>query len=72
LEQAPVGFRKPLEELADFEVVSRHSANLGDELFANIFGHGLLLDLGGEMEAALRGILMKGSLKEVESVGDLT
>ena len=72
MEQAPVGFRKPLEELADFEMVAGHGANLGHQLFANIFGPGLLRDFGSEVVAALRGIFVKGSLEEVQGLIDLT
>jgi hypothetical protein len=72
LEEAPVGLRKPLEELADFEMVAGHGANLGDQLFADIFGQGLLRYFGGQVVAALRGILVQGALEEVQGVIDLT
>jgi len=72
LEEAPVGIRKTLEELADFEMVAGHGANLGDQLFANIFGQGLLRHFGGEVVAALRGVLVKGPLEEVQGLIDLT
>jgi hypothetical protein len=60
-----------LEELADFEMVAGHGANLGDQLLAHIFGHGFLLDLGREVVAALRGVLVEGTLEEFQGVIDL-
>jgi hypothetical protein len=71
LEQAPVGFGKPLEEFADFEMVPGHGANLGQQLFADIFSEGLLIDFGGEVVAALRGVLVEGALEEIEGLIDL-
>jgi hypothetical protein len=71
LEQAPVGIGKPLEELANFEMVAGHGANLGDQRFANIFGHSLLGHLGGEVVTPLGGILVQGALEEVQGVIDL-
>ena len=60
-----------MEELADFEMVAGHGANLGDQLFANIFGQGLLRHFGGEVVAALRGVLVQGSLEKVQGIIDL-
>jgi hypothetical protein len=71
LEQAPVGLRKPLEEFADFEVVAGHGANLGHQFFADIFSESLLIHLGGEVVAALGGVLVEGSLEEFQGVIDL-
>src|SRR6266478_2136603 len=53
-------------------MVGGHGTNLGHPLFANIFGQGLLRHFGGEVVAALRGILVKGSLEEVQGLIDLT
>jgi hypothetical protein len=71
LEQAPVGIGKSLEEFADVEMVASHGANLGHQFFTNIFGEGLLIHLGGEVVAALRGVLVQRALEEVQGVIDL-
>jgi len=71
LEQTPVHLREALKELADLEVVAGHSADLGHEFFADVFGESLLVDLGGEVVAALGGVLVEGTLEEVEGVVNL-
>ena len=59
MKQAPVSLREPLEELAHFEVVARHGADLGHQLLSDVFGDGLLVHLDGEMIAALGGVLVE-------------
>jgi len=71
LEQAPVSVGETLEELADFEVIGRHGADPGDQLFADVFGEGLLVHLGGEVVSALGGVFVEGALEEVQGVLDL-
>jgi hypothetical protein len=71
LEQAPVDLRKAAQELADFEVVGGHGADLGRQFLADVFGDGLLVHLGGEVIAALGGVFMEGSLEEVQGLIDL-
>jgi hypothetical protein len=72
LEQAPVGFGEALEEFTDFKVIAGHGPDLRDQFLANIFGDGLLLDLEGEVIAALGGILVEGALEQFEATVDLT
>jgi hypothetical protein len=71
LEPAPVNVGEALEEPADFEVVAGHGADHGDQLLADVFGHGFLVDLAREVVAALGGILVEGALEEVKGLGDL-
>jgi hypothetical protein len=71
LEQAPIHLRKAGEELTDFAVILSHRADLRDQFLADVLGDGLLFDLGGEMEAALGGILVQGALEEVQDLGYL-
>jgi hypothetical protein len=71
LEEPPISLRKALQEFADFEVIAGHGADLGHQFLANVFGDGLLVHLGGEVVAALGGVLMEGPLKELEGVLDL-
>jgi len=71
LKQAPVSLREPLEELAHFEVVARHGADLGHQLLADVFGDGLLVQLGRQVVAALGGIFVKRTLEELQRLVDL-
>jgi hypothetical protein len=53
-------------------MVLGHKANLRDQLLANVFGAGFLIEFGGEMESALGGGFVEGTLEEeVEGLGDL-
>jgi hypothetical protein len=72
LEQPPIDIGETAQDLSHFKVVVGHGAHLGCELFADVLGAGLLLDLGGEVEAALGGVLMERTLEqEIEDGGDL-
>jgi hypothetical protein len=71
LEQAPVGLREPLEELADLKVISSHGADQRHQFLADVFGHGFLLHLESEVIAALRGIFVKRALEQVKGLVDL-
>jgi hypothetical protein len=71
LEQAPVGLGEAVEELADLEVVAGHGADQWDQFLADILGHGLLVDLEGEVVAALGGVFVEGALEEVQGVVNL-
>ena len=71
MEQTPVGFGKALEEFAHFKVVAGHGPDQRDQLFAHIFGDGLLVHLEGQVVAALRGVFMERALEEVQGVVDL-
>jgi hypothetical protein len=59
------------QELADFEVVGGHDADLGRQFLADVFGDGLLVHLGGEVITPLGGVFMEGALEEVEGLVDL-
>jgi hypothetical protein len=41
------------------------------QFFADIFGHGLLVHLEGQVVPALGGVLVEGALEELEGVVDL-
>ena len=71
MEQTPVSFRKALEEFADLEMVGGHGANAGHQFLADIFGDGLLIDFGGQVVAALRGIFVQRTLEEIQRLVDL-
>ena len=71
MEQAPVSLREALKELAHFEVVAGHSADQRNQFFANIFGHGFLLHLEGEVIAALGGVFVERTLEQVQGLVDL-
>jgi hypothetical protein len=71
LEQAPISLGKALEELADFEVISGHGADQGHPFLADVAGDGFLVNLEGEVIAALGGIFVEGPLEEVEGLEDL-
>jgi hypothetical protein len=53
LEQPPVDLGEPGQEPADLEMVFRHEANLGNPVFANIFGDGFAVELGGQVRMAV-------------------
>ena len=72
MEQTPVSFREPLQQFAHFKVIAGHGADLRDQLLTDIFGDGLLVQLGGEMIAALRGVFVEGALEEFQGIVDLT
>ena len=57
--------------MAKLEMIAGHGADLRDQFLANVFGDGLLMELGGEVIAALGGILVEGTLKEIQGGGDL-
>ena len=71
LEQPPIGGGEALEEFADFQVIGRHQAHARDQFLADVFGDGLLVNLGGEMVTALGGILVEGTLEQVQGALDL-
>ena len=71
LEQPPIDLGETAQHLSHFKVVVGHGPHLGCELFADVLGAGLLLDLGGEVEAALGGVLVERALEEVEGLVDL-
>ena len=71
MEQAPVGVGEALRELAQLAMVLGHGVDLGDQLLADVLGDGLLVHLGGEVIAPLRGVFMEGALEEVEGLVDL-
>ena len=71
MEQAPVGFRKALEEFADLQVIGGHGADQGHQLVTNIFSDRLLVHLGGEVVTALRGIFVQRALEEIQRLVDL-
>jgi hypothetical protein len=71
LEQPPVDLRETLEQEADAAVVAGHGADLGHEFLADVAGAGLLVDLDGEMVAALGGVFMERALEEVQGGVDL-
>ena len=71
MEQAPVDLGEPNQQMAKLEVITGHGAHLGNQLLANIFGDSLLIELGGEVIAALGRIFVQRTLKEIQSGGDL-
>jgi len=71
LQQAPVGFREPGQQLTDFEMVAGHGTDLGNQRLADALGDGLLIHLGGQVVAALGRVLMERSLEEVQGGVDL-
>jgi hypothetical protein len=71
LQQTPVGVGEPQEELAEFEVVAGHGADLRDQFLANVLGHGFLIHLGGEVVAALGRVFVEGPLEELQTEVDL-
>ena len=72
LEQTPIDLGEPAQEFAHFEVVGGHGADLGHQVCAHVLGSGFLIHLGGEVVTPLRGVFVKGALKEVEGLVDLT
>jgi hypothetical protein len=71
LEQPPVGVGEALEKPAQLEMVAGHGADLGDELLADVFGAGFPVHFDGEMAAALGGVLVEGTLEQIEAEVDL-
>jgi len=71
LEQAPVSLREPLEEFADFEVIAGHGPDQGDQVLAHVLGHSFLIHLNREVVAALRGVLVEGTLEKVQRLANL-
>jgi hypothetical protein len=71
LEPTPVGFREPLEQLADLEVVAGHGADLNHQVLADVFGDGFLRHFGREVVAALGRILVERALEQVQGRVDL-
>jgi hypothetical protein len=71
LEQAPVGVGETLQELAQLAMVLGHGADLGDQVLTDVLGDGLLVHLGGEVVAPLRGVFVEGTLEEVKGFVDL-
>jgi hypothetical protein len=71
LEQAPVSFREPRQQFADFKVIASHGADPGNELFADVFGHGFPIHFESEVVTALGGIFVKRALEEFQSIVDL-
>jgi hypothetical protein len=59
------------QELTDFEVVGGHGADQRHQLFADVLGDGFLVDLEGQVVAALGGIFVEGALQEVQGLLDL-
>jgi hypothetical protein len=72
LEQTPIDLGESAQELAHFEVVGGHGADLGRPVFAHVPSSGFLIHLGGEVVTPLRGGLVKGALEKVEGLVDLT
>jgi hypothetical protein len=66
LKQLPVDFGEACQNAAELEMVAGHGTDLGDEVQADVFGDGFLVDLGGEVKAALGGVLMEGALEQFE------
>jgi len=52
-------------------MVGGQRADLGDEFLADIFGDGFAVHLGGQMPAALGGVLVERALQQVQGVVDL-
>jgi hypothetical protein len=71
LKPSPVGLGESLEEFADLEVIAGHGTNQGDQVFADVLGHGFLVHLKGEVVAALGGVFVERALEEVEGLVDL-
>jgi hypothetical protein len=72
LEKLPVDLRKAHQQLPDLEMVASHQADLGNQVAADIFGDGLLVDLAGEVVTALGRVLVERALEEQrEGVLDL-
>ena len=71
MEQAPVGVGKALQEPAQLPMVLGHGADLGDQVLTDVLGDGLLVHLGGEVVAPLRGVFVEGTLEEVKGFVDL-
>jgi hypothetical protein len=71
VQQPPVGVGEPLEQLAEFEVVAGHGADLRDQFLADVFGDGFLVHLGREVVAALGRVFVEGPLQEIQTEADL-
>ena len=71
MEQAPVGFREPLEKLADLEVVASHRADQGHQFLADIFSDRLLVHFSREVVTALGRIFVQRALEEIDCLIDL-
>ena len=71
LKQAPIDFGEPDQQAAQFEVIAGHDTHLGQQFLANVFGHGLLVEFGGQMPAALGRAFVERTLEEVEGGLDL-
>jgi hypothetical protein len=71
LEQPPVDVGEAAQEFAHFEVVGSHGSDLGNQVFADVFGDGLLVHLGGEVVAALGRVFVERALEEVQGIGEL-
>jgi len=71
LEQAPVGLGEALQEPAQLTMVLGHGADPGDQVLTDVLGDGLLVHLGGEVVAPLRGVFVQGALEEVKGFVDL-
>ena len=71
MEQAPVDLGEANQQMAKLEVIAGHGADLRDQVLANVFGDRFLIELGGEVIAALGGILVEGTLEEVQGGVDL-
>ena len=52
-------------------MVAGHGLDLGDQFLADVFGDGFLSHLGGEVEPALGGVFMEGTLQELKGLVDL-
>ena len=52
-------------------MIGGHGADLGNQVFAHVFGDGLLVRLGGEMVPPLGGVFVEGTLQELQGVVDL-
>ncbi len=52
-------------------MVLGHGSNGRNQFLAHVFGDGLLVDLKGEMVAALGRVFVERTLQEVESGGNL-
>ena len=71
MKQAPVALGQAPQKFADFEVIGGHGADQRHQVLADILGDGFLVDLGGQVIAALGRIFMQGALQEGQGVLDL-
>ena len=71
MEQTPVGVGKTDKQPADLEMVFGHGPDPGDQILADVKRAGFLVDLCGEVIAALGGRFVQGALEQIQGVIDL-